>query len=114
MKSYKSYSSSRYVRKEDCPLIGTISEAREEEVAAPGKTAEKKPVLYFAEFEKGLVCNQANGDTLFELTGYDRPDQWRGVRVELVNDPRVTYGGKRVGGIRLRPAPAEENGEQPL
>jgi hypothetical protein len=104
MKSYKTYSDSAYVRKEDFPLprILTLSAVREEEVTAPGKKPKRKIVLYFNEIEKGLVLNQANGDVLFEMTGSDDPEQWIGQRVEVYNDPNVTYAGKRVGGIRLR------------
>jgi hypothetical protein len=108
MKSYKAYSDSAYLKKEDFPTpeILTIAEVREEEVTAPGAKSKRKLILYFNEVEKGLVLNQANGDILFEETGRDDPEQWVGQRVEAYNDPHVVYAGKKVGGIRLRPAPA--------
>jgi hypothetical protein len=104
MNSYKTYNDSAYLRKEDFPLqrILTVSDVREEEVTAPGKKPKRKIVIYLEEVEKGLVLNQANGDVLFEMTGFEDPEQWIGQRVEVYNDPNVTYAGKRVGGIRLR------------
>src|SRR5438477_11755543 len=104
MKSYKAYSDSAYLKKEDfpSPQTLTISMVREEEVTAPGKRPKTKLVLYFDEVEKGLVLNPTHGDILFELTGHDDPDKWIGHRIEAFHDPHVTYAGKRVGGIRLR------------
>jgi hypothetical protein len=114
-KSYKSYSDSAYLRKEDFPApeILTISEVREEEVTAPGKKPKKKLIIYFEEIEKGMVCNITNGDVLFEMTGSEYPDDWAGVRVVVWHDPSVMYGGKREGGLRLRKPTPAELGEEP-
>jgi hypothetical protein len=108
MKSYKTYSDSQYLKKEDFPEPEslTIVEVREEKVTAPGKEPKPKVVLYFDEVDKGLVLNRTNGDELFEMTGHEDPEQWVGQCVEAYNDKHVAYGGKRVGGIRLRPAKA--------
>ena len=104
MKSYKSYSDSAYLKKEDFPKPETltIDEVREEEVTPLGGKPKLKLVLSFDGIDKGLVLNQANGDALFEMTGQDDPAKWVGRRVEVYHDPSVTYAGKRVGGIRLR------------
>ena len=57
----------------------------------------------------------ANGDALFELTGYDDPEKWKGTSVEVYCDRNIQYAGKKVGGIRLRePAPAEVPAEEEL
>jgi hypothetical protein len=103
MKSYKTYSDSAYLRKEDFPEPETltIKEVREEEVQAPGKESKLKIVIYFEEYEKGVVLNQANGLVLELLTGYDDPEKWVGVRLRVYHDPTVEFGGKRVGGIRF-------------
>lgn len=105
MKSYKTYSDSAYLKKEDFPEPETltIEEVREEEVTAPGKEAKLRVVLYFAEVEKGLVLNQSNGLVLELLTKSEDPEKWVGTRVRVFNDPTVEFGGKRVGGIRLAP-----------
>jgi hypothetical protein len=104
MKSYKAYSESAYLKKEDFPdpEVDTIVEAQEENVTAPGKKPKAKIVLYFEGRDKGLVLNMENGDRLFEITGTDNPEKWIGTSVELYHEPNVTYGGKRIGGLRLR------------
>jgi len=84
MKSYKAYSDSTYLRKEDFPQAETltIDEVREEEVTPLGGTPKLKVVVSFEGIDKGLVLNQANGDALFEMTGQDDPAKWVGRRVE--------------------------------
>src|SRR5262245_32479370 len=88
MKSYKSYSDAQYLRKEDIsfPQVVTVEDAREEKVAAPGSKPKLKVVVYFRELEKGMVSNQAHGDTFYELTGSDDPEKWIGTQVELYVD----------------------------
>jgi hypothetical protein len=117
MKSYKAYSDSAYLKKEDFPTpeVLTITEVRDKEVTAPGKEPKHKIILYFHRQDKGLVLNQANGDALFELTGYDDPEKWLGTHVEAYCDRNVEYRGQKVGGVRLRkPAPAEGPAEEEL
>jgi len=103
LKSYKAYSDSEYLRKEDFPEPETltIAEVREEEVQAPGKEPKLKVILYFEERQKGLVLNLANGAVLELITKSDLPDKWVGTRVRVYHDPNVEFGGKKVGGIRI-------------
>jgi hypothetical protein len=105
LKSYKAYSDSEYLRKEDFPEPETltIAEVREEEVQAPGKEPKLKVILYFEERQKGLVLNLANGAVLELITKSDLPDKWVGTRVRVYHDPDVEFGGKKVGGIRIAP-----------
>ena len=112
MKSYKAYSDSEYLKKEDFPEPETLTicEVREEEVTAPGKDPKLKVVIYFEERQKGCVLNLANGAVLEAMTGSADPDKWVGTRVRVYNDPTVTFGGQQVGGIRfarVRPLPQQ-------
>ncbi len=59
-------------------------------------------VAYFEGLSKGLVLNTANGETLLEITGTDDPNEWKDVALQLYVDPDVKYGGKKIGGIRIR------------
>src|SRR6516165_1455186 len=108
-KSYKRYvGHAKYLKKEDIPFpVNTsILWIKEEEVTTPGKGTETRLVLYFDGLKKGLVLNQANADALTEITGTDDYEEWADTPVQLYVDPDVTYGGKKVGGIRIRkPAP---------
>ena len=108
-KSYKRYvGNAKYLKKEDIPspVNTSILWIKEEEVTAPGKGTETRLVLYFDGLKKGLVLNQANADALAEITGTDDYEKWPDTPVQLWVDPDVTYGGKKIGGIRMRkPAP---------
>jgi hypothetical protein len=77
-----------------------------------GDQQESKPVLYFVGHRKAMVLNRGNADAVTEIAGDDEMDNWHGQKVVLYVDRNVTFGGKRVGGLRLaapptgtRPAP---------
>jgi hypothetical protein len=108
-KSYKRFvGNAQYLKKEDIPspVNTSILWIKEEEVTAPGKGTETRLVLYFDGLKKGLVLNTANADALLEITGTEDTEKWADTPVQLFVDPDVTYGGKKIGGIRIRkPAP---------
>ena len=104
-KSYKRFvGNARYLKKGDIPspINTSILWIKEEEVTAPGKGTETRLVLYFDGQKKGLVLNTANAEALAEITGTDDYEKWADTRVQLYVDPDVTYGGKKIGGIRIR------------
>jgi hypothetical protein len=104
-KSYKRFvGNAKYLKKEDItsPINTSILWTKEEEVTAPGKGTETRLVLYFDGLKKGLVLNTANAEALAEITGTDEYEQWSDVPIELYVDPDVKYGGKKIGGIRIR------------
>ena len=104
-KSYRRFvGNAKYLKKEDIssPVNTSILWIKEEEVTAPGKGTEKRMVLYFDGLKKGLVLNTANGEALEELTGTDDYEKWSDLPVQLYTDPDVTFGQKKVGGIRIR------------
>jgi hypothetical protein len=74
-----------------------------------GEEKDLKLVTYFVTLDKGLVTNMTNGEVIAEIAGSTNTDAWRGVDVEIYVDPTVGFGGKRTGGIRLRPIPAKES-----
>lgn len=95
---------SRYLRaadlKDSGPQTVTVASAAEETVGREDER-EEKLVLYLKELDQGLVLNKVNIETLVELFG-DETDEWTGKKVELYYDPAVAYGGKRIGGVRIR------------
>jgi len=104
-KSYKRFvGNARYLKKGDipCPINTSILWIKEEEVTAPGKGTETRLVLYFDGQKKGLVLNTANAEALAEITGTEEYEQWSDIPIELYVDPDVKYGGKKIGGIRIR------------
>jgi hypothetical protein len=60
-----------------------------------------KPVLYFEETDKGLVCNKTNGKTIAALYGNDT-DDWISQRISLY-PTTVDFQGKQTEAIRVRP-----------
>lgn len=94
----------QYLRKEDLPdpVDTELLYVKEEKVTPPGKGTKPRLVAYFDGLSKGLVLNTKNCEILEEITGIDDPNEWKDVAVQLYVDPDVTYGGKKIGGIRIR------------
>jgi hypothetical protein len=76
-----------------------IESVVEEEVGNP---VEIKPVVYFRGKQRGLVLNATNGFVLQGAFGDDTSD-WTGKPVVIFVEP-VMFQGKKVDGLRLRPA----------
>ena len=83
----------------------TIDHVEEEEI---GEDKELKPVTYFKTLRKGLVTNITNCEVIADIAGSTDTDDWPGTRVELYVDPSIGFGGKRTGGIRVRPIPKKK------
>lgn len=67
---------------------------------------EKKLVAHFTGKEKGLVLNRTTCEALEAITGTDDTDHWTGTPVVLFVDPTVKFGGKTVGGLRIKSIPS--------
>jgi hypothetical protein len=78
------------------PILVTIAGAEEEKVGSDDKL-----VLYFREDQRGLVLNDTNTKFLIEYLASANTELWQGQQVVLYNDPNVSYGGKKTGGLRL-------------
>ncbi len=97
---------SSYLKKEDCdpPILVTIADIKQENLAMEGKPSELKWVMFFAEHEKGIVLNSTNIQLAASICASQNTDDWIGKRIVLYSDPNVSFGGKLVGGIRIRAA----------
>lgn len=93
---------STFLKKDDVtrPLILTIDHVEMEEINNDGGK-ESKAVAHFQGDHKPMVLNSGNWDTLEEEYG-DDSDDWAGCKCEIYVDPDVRYGGKKVGGLRVR------------
>lgn len=91
-----------YLRKEDVPMpmVVELVEVRAEEV--PG-VKRRKLVAVFKGLEKPLILNSTNIRRLSELFRTPNTGDWIG-RVTLFVDDNVEFGGRTVGGIRIREA----------
>ena len=95
---------SNFIKKEDCdpPALVTIDRVSEENVAKEGAPQEMKWCLHFREVDKPMVLNSTNGQIIAQIVGSPETDNWAGHRIVLYHDPSVSFGGKLVGGIRVR------------
>lgn len=95
---------SRFLKQTDVRegMLCTITGVSQENIAADGAEENLKWCLHIAENEKPLVLNPTNGAILSKILGSDESDDWIGKKVVLYADPNISFGGKIVGGIRIR------------
>ena len=104
---------SKYLKQSDIDgeQVVTVEKLIKTNVAREDEDPEYKFVLKFAEFDKCMVLNSTNIKRLGKALGNDT-DDWQGGKVVIYVDPDIEYGGKIVGGIRVRGrskvAPARE------
>lgn len=113
---------SKYLKKEDVipDKLYTIRAFELVNAAGDNQPAEMKYAMYFNEVEKAMLLNSTNIQLMKMALAVTGPKQAIGRQIVLYNDPSVSYGGKLVGGIRLRaprvrqPAPQPTPAPQPV
>lgn len=80
----------------------TIKEVFQDNVAKEGAPEELRWCVAFDELEKPMVLNSTNGQIIAQITKNEDTDGWNGHKIVLYDDPTVSFGGKLVGGIRVR------------
>ena len=108
---------SKYLAKEDVPSPRIETMKGMESVFIESQDGDKRvTILHFMGNLKPMVLNVTNRDVLIEDVGVRTAGEVRGKQIEIWVDKSVSFGGKRVGGLRLRPAGAaaadEENQSQ--
>ncbi len=95
---------SKYLKKEDIDddTIVTVRGIREENVGREDDRPEMKWILFFREFQKGMVLNPTNAQLVAKALGSDDSDDWIGKRLVMYVDDSVSFGGKIVGGLRVK------------
>lgn len=98
---------SKYMRKEDIEedTIMTIKDCTLEDVGQD-QQKEQRWALWFKEFPKAMILNVTTIRVLEQAFG-DDTDDWMGKRVKVYVDPNVSFQGRVVGGLRLRPPPKQ-------
>lgn len=80
----------------------TIKSCEQMNVARKEDAPELKWCLCFAETEKPMVLNRTNAELISMISKERNSDNWGGVKIVAYDDPSISYGGKLVGGIRVR------------
>ena len=103
MPSLNDLKNSKYLTQHDVDpkVVVTFQAFKEDNVAMENEPARMKWIFKFREFDKPLVMNWTNGEIITDLFGTDKFEQWIGKQVILYRDKNVSFGGKRVGGIRV-------------
>lgn len=83
-------------------VLWTVHGVERVNVAKEGAEPEYKWGMNFNESDKPLVLNSTNIQLCERIFASDDTDHWAGKKVVLYVDPTVSYGGKVVGGIRVR------------
>jgi hypothetical protein len=100
---------SKFLKKEDVGEDGTLVTIKRVEqinVALEGDPPEEKWCMSFREFDKPMVLNTTNAQLCEKFLGSDDTDDWIGQQVVVYDEPNVSFGGKLVGGIRIKRAPS--------
>lgn len=87
----------------------TIVRAMYEEVTGEKGRKDKCLVLYFKDYENGMIVNVTNSKTIQRIHSEKEPAKWIGKKITLFVDPNVTIKGEKVGGIRIRPVVPKKN-----
>ena len=95
---------SKFLTQNDCdpPILVTINGWEEKNVAQDGADPDERIVLTFDKVEKPLVLNSTNGQIIAAITGTGEIEDWTGTKIVLYREPNISFGGKLVGGIRVR------------
>lgn len=73
---------------------------------------EEKPVMYFNEYEKGMVVNKTNWGIISKALGSDESEDWPGRQIALYSAD-VQFGSEMKRGIRVRSkAPKRQAAQQ--
>lgn len=95
---------SKYLKQDDIGegKLVTISGLKRVNLAQEGDAPEFKWTISFEELDKPMVLNSTNIQLCERACGSDDTDDWIGKRIVLYVDENVSFGGKIVGGIRIR------------
>src|SRR5512139_1295544 len=101
--TWDSMAESRFLKQSDFPepTLVTIESFEKMNVAKENEEPEVKWVIHFSGYDKPLVLNAINRQILG--TVFDSPQDAIGGEIVVYTDPSISFGGKLVGGIRLRP-----------
>jgi hypothetical protein len=101
---------SKYIKRGDLDefdgeRVVTIVKIGRGNIARDDEEPDMKWMIRFKEFSKPMVLNTTNIQLIAQATGSDDTDDWIGKEVILYDDPNVSFGGKLVGGLRVKRVP---------
>jgi hypothetical protein len=97
----------KYLKREELTEEGTkhtVVSIDQQSVSNPDGTSDDKWVLLLSGL-KPLIMNATNIRVGVAAFGTSETDEWIGRPIVAYDDPTVEFGGKIVGGVRLRAVP---------
>jgi len=98
----------KYLKRDELSEEGdpyTVESVEEQEVSLNDGGTEKKWVMQLSDL-KPLILNATNIRRAVAAFGSSETEDWIGKRIIAYDDPEIEFGGKIVGGVRLRAVPA--------
>jgi len=92
---------------DDGPRVFRINSAEKKTFPAQGGRDEERKWVLHMQCGRDFGLNKTNLQFISDWLG-KKPSAWSGHEVEIYNDTSVQFGGRRVGGLRVR-RPAREN-----
>lgn len=83
-------------------VIATISKLSQEKVTGQQGRKEDCFVVYFKEFDKGMILNRTNARAIEKVSGSGLIEDWLGVQVSLYVEKGVRAFGEVVDALRIR------------
>ena len=102
-------STGKYLKRESVTTEGevhTVVKCAEEEINSVDGGSETKWILYLSDL-KPLIMNATNIRRAVAAFGTAEVNDWGGKPIIVFDDDSVEFGGKVVGGVRLRAVPAK-------
>ncbi len=101
--SWSEFATSRFIKSEEVkevPVVHTIKSVTKEKIEFQGKAPESLTIIRFEDTDREMIAK--NDVQAFLKESFGPPSACLGKPVELFFDPNVKFGGKKVGGLRLR------------
>lgn len=97
------FTTSKFLKGADVPKpqLVTVEGCERTNVAKSDEPPEYKLVVNLVEHDAALIVNVTNAKKLFRYLGNDT-DEWIGKKFVLYFDEDVEFGGRVVGGLRVR------------
>jgi hypothetical protein len=95
---------SKYLKQSDLDgeVEVTVVKVGQMNVAREDQDPEMKWAVRFQEFKKPMILNSTNIQLLAKACDSDESEDWVGRKVTIYADPNVSFGGKLVGGLRVK------------
>ena len=104
-------STGKYLKSDSLTEEGSIHKVvscTEEQLKADDGSMERKWILNLSGL-KPLILNATNTRRCVAAFGTAETDVWVGQDIICYCDPTIEFGGKVIGGVRLRPVPKKQN-----